>query len=228
MSAPIELFYDDVAGQVAAVLAQAASGGRCSVALAGGHTPRPLYRRIAGDIGTRIDWSNVHVFFGDERLVPAMDPASNYTMARESLLDRVAIPADNIHPVRADLGSPNAAAEEYEHQLRRSFGDTLPRFDLILLGMGADGHTASLFPHSRALTESNRWVVATEAPVEPRDRITLTLPVINNAAHVFFIVEAKGKEQALEHARADDADTAAYPAAAVKPTRGELEWFVMT
>jgi len=226
MSSHIQSSFDEAAEHLASILARATAVGRCTFALAGGHTPRPIYRRIAEEYGTRIDWANIHIFFGDERFVPATDPESNYRMARETLIDRMRIPTANVHRICTELTSPDAAAADYESQLRATFGVTLPRFDVMLLGLGADGHTASLFPNSPALAESRRWVVATTAPDEPRDRITLTLPVINNAAHILFVVRAKGKETALEHARAADADATLYPAAAVMPTHGEVHWFV--
>jgi 6-phosphogluconolactonase len=228
MADSLEALTREIAERFAGLAAAAAArAGRCTVALAGGDTPRGLYRLLADEYRDRIDWSTIHVFFGDERWVPLTDPRSNYRMARETLLlDCVPVPALNVHAVRTDLPSVEAGAADYEQQLRASFGDTLPRFDLILLGLGADGHTASLFPHSPALAERHRWVVPAIAPSEPHARLTLTLPVINNAAHVFFVVSERGKEEALRHVRSGGADPDRYPAAAVMPADGELTWWV--
>ncbi len=154
--------------------------GRCALVLSGGKTPRALYVLLASEFRDRIPWAGVHVFWGDERYVPAQDPDSNYRMARETLLDHVPCPAENIHPMPTSFASPDAAAQDYERTLRGYFNGDWPRFDIVLLGLGEEGHTASLFPGSPALTERTRWVVAVNVAAKPPERLTLTLPVADS------------------------------------------------
>ncbi len=141
----------------------------------------------------RTPWERVHLFWGDERYVPHDDPASNYRMARESLIAHVPIPAENVHPMPTDLPQPEKAAEAYEAELRRFFGTGAPGFDLQLLGLGVEGHTASLFPGSPALEEKERWVAAVVAPAKPPQRLTLTLPVLNQGRNTLFLVTGADK-----------------------------------
>ena len=195
-----------------------------SFALAGGETPRRLYQTLATEYRDRIAWPRLHVFWGDERYVPHDDPRSNVRLAREALLDHVPIPGDNVHPMPTGLPAPEEAAAAYEQTLRRWFPGPWPRFDLVLLGMGSDGHTASLFPGAAAFAERTRWAVAASAPVEPRLRLTLTLPVFNHAALVFFLVA--GSEKAAVLGRVLAGPSEAYPAAAVRPDEGGLVWWV--
>ena len=216
-----------------------ASSGRFVVALAGGSTPRGAYERLASvELAPRVDWSRVHVFWGDERCVPPDHPDSNYRMAREALLDRVPVPDANVHRVEGER-RPEEAAASYERVLRAFFtgqsadGRTAadaptPCFDLILLGMGQDGHTASLFPGDRALAETERWVAAVRAPdVAPRlPRVTLTLPVINASNRIFFIVSGSRKRKVLRSVLDDpEAARALYPPAMVRPCE-QVIWFV--
>ncbi|RMG55048.1 MAG: 6-phosphogluconolactonase [Acidobacteria bacterium] len=200
--------------------------GRCAVALAGGHTPRPVYHRLAEEHGHRLPWDRIHLFWGDERYVPPDDPQSNYGMVRQTLLDRISLPEENVHPMPTHISPPEEAARAYEQTLRSFFGDAGPTFDLVLLGVGADGHTASLFPGSPALRERARWVVVTEAPVEPRRRLSLTLPAINAADQVMFLVSGEEKRPVMR-ALLDEPQRARtlYPAAMVRP-RGSVAWFV--
>ncbi|GAB4505315.1 MAG: 6-phosphogluconolactonase [Anaerolineales bacterium] len=200
--------------------------GRFAVALAGGSTPRGLYARLAQpDYASRLDWEAVHLFWGDERCVPPDHPDSNYRMARESL--QVPLPEENIHRIHGEL-LPEAAAETYAGDLRAFFGDT-PRFDLILLGMGTDGHTASLFPESPALHERTRWVVSVphETPPPPLvPRVTLTLPILNAARQIVFLVAGADKAERLaEVLRAPRASTG-LPASMIRPADGELLWLI--
>lgn len=204
----------------------AARGARFSLALAGGSTPRTLYRLLATGYRDEIPWDRVHLFWGDERYVPRDDPRSNYRLVRESLLDHVRIPGENIHPMPTDLPDPEDAAAAYEQTLRAWFPAPWPRFDLVLLGMGSDGHTASLFPGSPALAERTRWTAAIRAPVEPRQRLTLTLPVLNHAALVFFLVTGDEKADVLGRVLTAPSGPAAYPAAAVRPEEGGVVWWV--
>ena len=141
--------------------------GRCSLVLSGGNTPRTLYGLLASEFRDQIPWARVHVFWGDERYVSPHDPDSNYRMARETLLDHVPCPAGNVHPMPTHFPSPADAARDYERTLRNYFGNDSSQFDLILLGLGEEGHTASLFPGSPALGEQTRWVVAVDTPADP-------------------------------------------------------------
>ena len=212
------------AGEFAAKAGEAIEErGRFAVALAGGSTPQATYGVLARDYSGRIDWREVHVFFGDERTVPPDHEDSNYRMAREALLDHV--PVGSVHRMRGEL-PPDEAAEAYEEELRTFFGaEDAPRFDLILLGVGGDGHTASLFPETSALEVHDRWVVANPVLKLETTRITLTLPVINAALAVYFLVAGEDKADALAHILGGDADPRAYPASLIQP-RGGPEWML--
>ena len=207
------------AGEFAARAAEAIEErGRFTVALAGGSTPKATYDILARDYAGRIDWRKVHVFFGDERAVPPDDDDSNYKMAREALLDHV--PVGSVHRMQGEL-PPDDAAEAYEEELRGFFGpEELPRFDLILLGIGGDGHTASLFPETSALEVHDRLVVANPVLKLETTRITLTVPIINAAHAVYFLVAGEGKADALAHILGGDADPRAYPASLIQPQEG--------
>jgi 6-phosphogluconolactonase len=196
-----------------------AEHGRFALALAGGSTPRTLYELL---VERPIDWTRVHIFWGDERTVPPDHPDSNYHMARSTLLNHVPLPSGNVYRIRTEL-EPQAAAAAYERDLRRFFGDA-PRFDLILLGMGADGHTASLFPGTAALAETERWVVANHVPQLGTWRITFTLSVINAAAHVAFLVTGADKRERLQQVLAGPPGQ--FPAQLVQPADGEVIWFL--
>ena len=201
-----------------------ATRGRFSAALSGGSTPRALYERLASaEFSSRIPWQDVHLFWGDERCVPPDHADSNYRMTAESLLGRVALPAENIHRIHGEL-APHEAAAHYEAGLRAFFGST-PVFDLVLMGMGDDGHTASLFPDSPALAESARWAVAVEhtAPPPPLvSRVTLTFGVFNAARRVVFLVTGASKAQKLAEIRRG----ADLPAGRIRPPNGDLLWLV--
>jgi len=194
----------------AVVESSAAAGERYAICLAGGSTPQAVYRLLASDThSARIDWTRWHVFFGDERQVPLSDPRSNYGNARESLLRHVPIPGAQIHPI--------TAADEYEGLLRAFFGEA-PAFDLLMLGMGDDGHTASLFPGSISLLEDERWVIEPPDVVQGMSRFTLTLPALNAARRTLFLVCGAAKTAAL--ARIDAGER--LPAALVEGA----EWLV--
>lgn len=195
---------------------------RFTLALSGGNTPRSLYHLLATDYRHRIDWYRVHLFWGDERYVPPDHPASNYRMVRETLIESLGIPSANVHAMPVEESSPERAAERYEGHLRAFFGAT-PRFDLILLGMGADGHTASLFPGTPALAERKRWVAVGEAPTEPRIRLTLTLPALNTAKSVYFLVTGADKAEVVRSVLLENAP---LPAGLVKPEAGERIWWL--
>ena len=207
------------AREFAAMADEAIGGrGRFAVVLAGGSTPKATYGILARDYADRIDWSNVHVFFGDERTVPPDHEDSNYKMARETLLDHV--PVGSVHRMQGEL-PPDEAAEAYEQELRDFFrSQELPRFDLILLGTGGDGHTASLFPETSALEVHDRWVVANPVLKLETTRITLTVPVINAARAVYFLVAGEGKAGPVATILEGDPDPREYPASLIQPEGG--------
>lgn len=190
--------------------------------LAGGSTPKAAYGILARDYADRIDWNNVHVFFGDERNVPPDHEDSNYRMARETLLNQIRV--GSVHRMRCEL-PPDEAATAYEQELRGFFGEELPRFDLILLGVGGDGHTASLFPETPALEVTDRWVVDNPVPKLDTARITLTVPVINAARRIAFLVAGEDKAEALEEILEGDADPRKYPARLIQPPGGP-DWML--
>jgi 6-phosphogluconolactonase len=203
--------------------------GRFTVALSGGSTPRALYAVLIDRLS--IDWSRVHVFWGDERCVPPDQPDSNYGLAWQMLLSKVKVPEANVHRIKSEL-DPDQAALEYEAELRRVFEPALPlprsfpRFDLILLGMGAEGHTASLFPGTAAIHEQQRWVVAHYVEQLKTNRVTLTPPVLNQAAHVIFMVAGADKASALQAVLYGEYDPDRYPAQIVSPADGSLSWLI--
>ncbi len=195
------------------------------MALAGGSTPRSVYSLLAEN--QKLPWENIFVFFGDERHVPPTDAESNFRMAQESLLSKVPIPERNIFRVAGELDADTAAAQ-YEQQLLQFFHlspKEWPRFDLIMLGMGPDGHTASLFPGSPALQESQRLVVANWVEKFKSYRITFTFPVLNQAAEVMFLVSGESKAEVLKGALKGP-DKNLYPCQRVKPENGRLLWIV--
>lgn len=199
--------------------------GRCSICLSGGTTPKSLNELWARDYVTRMPWKKIHVFWGDERYVPYDDERSNYRMARETLLSRVNTPDGNIHPMPTALADPGEAAIAYEKTLREFFADR-PEFDLLFLGIGVEGHTASLFPDSPALAETRRAVVAVEVPAEPPQRLTLTYPMLNRSRNIFFLAEgAKKREIISEIRREPESATSRYPAARIR-SAGRLIWFL--
>jgi 6-phosphogluconolactonase len=198
--------------------------GRFAVVLAGGSTPKATYDALARGYADELDWSKVHVFFGDERTVPPHHEDSNYRMAHEALLSRV--PVGSVHRMRGEL-PPAESAAAYEEELRQFFGpDGVPAFDLILLGLGEDGHTASLFPETSALDVTDRWVVANPVLKLEATRLTLTIPVINAARAVVFLVAGEGKAEALEEILEGDADPRGYPAKFIRPEGGDLTWMM--
>ena len=193
-----------------------AARGRCALALSGGATPQPVYAALAGpDLASRIAWNGVDVYFGDERAVPRDHADSNFRMAMEALLSRVPIPAARIHRMEADRPDLDAAAAAYGDQLP-------PALDVVVLGMGADGHTASLFPGSPALAERQRRVVAVEGPKPPRRRLTITPPVIAAARHVVVLVTGKEKAAAVARALDDHTPPSEIPAALAR----HAVWFL--
>jgi 6-phosphogluconolactonase len=225
VSPDLETLSREAAGRFLA-LAQACNP--FSVALSGGSTPRRLYETLAAaPFREQVPWERVHVFWGDERAVPPDHPGSNYRMARETLLEHVPLPPRNVHRVRGELG-PETAAQAYMAELRAFFGTRWPAFDLILLGMGDDGHTASLFPGSAALRETAQPVLGVMAHYQdrPARRVTLTPPAINAARNVFFLVSGAGKAQTLRAVLYGPHQPDLLPAQVVRPVGGHVLWLV--
>ena len=200
--------------------------GRFSVALAGGRTPKRVYELLAtDDFRSRVGWSRVHTFFGDERCVPPDHPDSNYAMAFRAMLSKVPIPAANVFRIAAEK-DPNDSARDYDAILREFFGPTAwPRFDLVLLGLGDDGHTASIFPDSNVLEETSRLVVPTKSP-QGQCRITLTPRAFEHAARIIFIVTGEEKAATLSSVVQIQSRSPRLPASCIRPIDGTLAWFV--
>lgn len=220
--------FQTAAREFAARAAEAVSArGRFCVALSGGSTPRSLYSLLAGGSAPSIPWDRIYFFWGDERHVPPADPDSNYRMANEALLSKVPIPTSNVFRIPAEENDAEAAAVAYEQTLRAFFRldpGEFPRFDLILLGIGLEGHTASLFPGSTALEERTRLVVANWVEKLKADRITVTLPVLNHAACVMFLASGSDKAEILREVLENPA--ADLPAQKVQPGNGRLVWLL--
>jgi 6-phosphogluconolactonase len=215
-----------------------ASRGAFTLVLSGGSTPLPVYRQLYQQ-SHALDWSKVHVFWGDERCLPPDDPQNNYRQAWDALLAHVSLPAENVHRIKGELPADQGAGD-YQARLSGFFaehpaltwqevaGSRFPSFDLILLGMGDDGHTASLFPGSPALDAKIQWVVGVQHALPPPplvDRVTLALPLINAAAHVIFLVSGESKAIRLGQVFADEIEPH-LPAGRVRPASGQLEWMV--
>ena len=209
-----------------------ADKGRFTIALSGGKTPELLYSLLADEYADKMEWNSIHLFWSDERYVPQDHPDSNFRMAHKAWISKVPIPLQNVHRIQTEEESPEKAAESYERILveffRASEKVSASTFDVILLGLGVDGHTASLFPGSAVLSEKNRWVVAVDAPpsVFPKKRVTLTLPLINSSRDVIFLAMGEEKKSVI-HAILEGPEKTKkiYPAARVKP-RERLLWYI--
>ena len=229
----IRIFNDleGISNAAAEIFADAAEqaivkSGRFSVALSGGNTPRHLHEILSSEpYHDRIQWQLVHFFWGDERCVPADDPRSNFRMARETLLDLVPVPAENIHAVQCEL-PPAEGAFQYEAELRKFFGAQPPAFDLILLGMGDNAHTASLFPHTPVLNETERWVSDVYVKELDMYRVTFTAPLINQAGQVVFLVSGADKAVALQNVLEGAYHPQEYPAQLIRPNGAHPLWLV--
>jgi 6-phosphogluconolactonase len=220
----VDSLQEAAARHATEVLRATTSGQDIRIALSGGSTPRGFHALLAESDG--IDWTKVHVYWGDERTVPPDHPESNYRMARETLLEHVAIPPEQVHRMRGEL-DPATAADEYERILAESFGvdpPELPRFDLNVLGVGPDGHTASLFPGTAALDERERWVVANHVPQQDSWRITLTYPVLNAARLTLVLANGDNKAEAIRRIF-DPSEQNKPPAASVRP-EGQIIWLL--
>jgi len=205
---------------------QIAHNGVFAVALSGGGTPRPVYAALAKpENAERVDWSKVHLFWGDERHVSPEDAQSNYRMVREVMLDQITIPTENVHRVPAEM-EVRMGAFQYEETLRQFFTGDWPVFDFVFLGMGGDGHTASLFPNSTGLNEDFRWFIANYAPEMKTWRMTLTTPAINAARLILVLVEGAGKADRLQRALTGPKDPYEMPIQMIDPSQGEMIWLV--
>jgi 6-phosphogluconolactonase len=202
--------------------------GQFALCLTGGNTPAEVYTLIATRFHLSVDWNAVHLFWGDERCVPPGDEASNYGMANRTMLSKLTLDPGQIHRIRGE-DEPEQAAREYEQELKDFFSleeDEFPRFDLVLLGLGDNVHIASLFPGIPAIHERQRSAVAVEVDAPQRRRISLTPPVLNNAARVMFIVSGKNKAEAVKLALEGPRDPDKYPAQLIDPAKGEVMWLL--
>jgi len=229
LTTPQELFSAAAEEVVRAAEESVAARGRFTIVLSGGSTPKGLFNLLATNARSVLPWDRMFFFWGDERHVPPTDPDSNYRMAEETMLSKIPVAAGNVFRVPAENPDAAAAAEAYEQTLRKFFQlepGQLPRFDLILLGMGPDGHTASLFPGTAALREKSRLIVANWVDKLNTSRLTFTLPVLNAARCVAFLVSGTDKADALKAVLEGDAPGEQYPSKLVRPTDGKLIWLV--
>jgi len=229
LTTPQELFEAAAEEVVRAANQAVAQRGRFTIALSGGSTPKNLYTLLATNARTSLPWDRMYFFWSDERHVPPADPESNYRMAEEAMLSKIPVAASNVFRVPTENPDAAAAAEAYEQTLRKFFAveaGQVPRFDLILLGMGPDGHTASLFPETAALREKSRLVVANWVEKLKTSRITFTLPLLNAARGVAFLVSGTDKASALHEVLEGNAPGEQYPARLVQPIDGKLIWFL--
>lgn len=228
--APDEAGFFKKAGQIFVETAAEAvrERGRFVAALSGGNTPKKLYELLAQPyFRDRIPWAETYLFWGDERCVPPHHPESNFGAVQKALLSRVPVPSSHVFRVPGEM-PPAEAARSYESNLKSFFKleYTAPEFDLILLGVGEDGHTASLFPGTEAVKEKNRWVVSSRVPSAAMDRVTFTFPLINAARRILFLCSGVGKSTILKEVLRDDLPRNRFPAQMVSPDSGELVWLL--
>lgn len=209
------------------LLKQHQQSERLTIALSGGSTPKILFDLLAKEFQNDFDWSKIHLYWGDERCVPPTDSDSNYKMTVEHLLSKIQIPEENIHRVLGE-NEPQGEAERYSNELKASLpiSNELPQFDIITLGMGGDGHTASIFPHEMELMTDNRICAIGINPDSGQQRITITGPVINNAKAVCFLVTGSSKADKVDQIFNQEGDYLDYPASHVHPIDGDLKWFL--
>ncbi len=200
---------------------------RFAVAISGGSTPRRLYTLLGSEAYRhQVDWQYVHFFWADERCVPKEDEANNFKTAFDTLLSKVGLPDKNIHRIKGEE-TPDKAARDYEEEIKRFFGESeKPRFDLIILGMGEDGHTASLFPGSKSIEETVRLAIPVYLGEPRKDRITLTLPVLNNADQILFLAAGSSKATVLSEILGDGKKKRGFPAGLIRPTHGNMTWLI--
>ena len=221
------LYHEAAAFIVQRIQESAAARGTATLLLSGGSTPRAVYELLSSDSWQeRVVWKNVHLFWGDERCVPPTHAESNYGMTYEVLLKKISIPAENVHRIRGER-SPQEAARIYDEEITHHFhltDDAMPRFDLTLLGLGEDGHTASLFPGTPVVKETRKRVADVVVPALKTHRVSVTLPVINNSREVLFLVSGKNKAAILRDVLEGPAGR--YPAQEVRPINGAVHWLV--
>jgi len=229
LTTPQELFAAAAEEVVRTANEAVAQRARFTIVLSGGSTPKSLYNLLATNARTALPWDRMFFFWGDERHVPPTDPDSNYGMADETLLSKIPVPAGNVFRIKAENPDAAAVAEAYEQTILKFFqlkSGEVPNFDLILLGMGPDGHTASLFPGTTALQEKSRLVVANWVEKMKTHRITLTLPVLNAARCVTFLVSGTDKASVLRAVLEEDVPEEQYPSKLVRPAAGKLIWLL--
>ena len=226
-----EELFESAAGSIARLAHEAVEArGKFLFVLAGGETPKPLYRLLAGErYRAEIPWQQTHIFWGDERAVPPDDPQSNYGMAAEHLLQDLPLPTANIHRIKGEMGAASAA-RDYARELQSlsDKGLAWPRFDLVLLGLGSDGHTASLFPGSTHPSRSAQATLAVTGSYNqrPTSRITLTPPVFNSSRQIFFLVAGEKKASVLASVFDEKQSAVRYPSRRIKPARGIVTWYI--
>lgn len=218
---------------VAIAKSAVARTGRFTVALSGGSTPKLLYALLAAEpYRSSLPWRQAHVFWGDERCVPPDHPDSNFGLAKATLLDRVPIPADQVHRMQAERDDLDGTARQYEAEIAWTFAVSRtgepPAFDLILLGLGPDGHTASLFPYTEALRETRRWVVRNFVPELRANRLTLTAPILNRGRTILFLVSGAGKAAIIHEVLEGQPNPEQLPAQLIRPKKGRLIWLLDT
>jgi 6-phosphogluconolactonase len=228
LTTPQELFAAAAEEVVRVAKEAVAERGKFSVALSGGSTPRSLFNLLATNAKASLPWDRAFFFWSDERHVGPTDPESNYRMGNEAMLSKVPVPTANVFRIMGENPDASATAVAYEQTLRKFFqmDSGVPRFDLILLGMGPDGHTASLFPGTAALQEKSKLVVANWVEKLKTHRLTFTLPLINAAQEVAFLVSGVDKAPVLKSVLEDNAPGEQYPSKLVNPTQGKLIWFI--
>lgn len=200
--------------------------GRFTVSLAGGETPRRIYELLAKPpFNKNIPWKHVHIYWGDERYVPADDIRSNQLMARKAFLDHLPIPPGQIHPILCEV-SPQHAAEDYEQRIGSMFSKEEPQFDFMFLGLGSDGHTASLFPNTPVLSEEKHWVGHVYLPEQDSHRVTLTAPLINQARNIVFLVTGASKAEIVREVLEGPQDHMRLPSQMIVPQNGALYWYL--
>ena len=222
-----EEVFDELAKWITDYVAQILNEhDRFTIALSGGETPKNLYKLLSAEpFSSKIDWKKIHIFWGDERVVPFTDERNNSKMAYETLLSKVNVLAANIHVMRTDV-VPDISATEYEKILHEYFDNTTNSFDLVLLGMGTDGHTLSLFPSSPILNIQDYWVNAIYVDSQKMHRITLMPSIVNKANSVIFLTTGSEKAEALRNVIEGPYKPTDYPAQLIRPEKGELYWFV--
>lgn len=200
--------------------------GSCRAAISGGSTPKKLFSLFAAEYGKNIDWKNVYIFWVDERCVPEEEDESNYKHAEMLWLSAVSIPKTNIYRIQGE-NNPEEEAQRYEQSMKKAFNtQDIPLFDVILLGMGGDGHTASLFPESEALAEDSRLIIPVYDKKLKHNRITMTLPVLNNARHIMFLISGRSKARVLSEIIEDPDKRQHYPAGMIQAIHGDIRWLV--